>query len=267
MSNTTERATAQKTGATGYFERPEINCSSLKLILQAPALYQHQKTTPRTETKAMKVGSAVHCLTLEPSVFVDAYAVAPAVDKRTKEGKQVWAELEETGKTILSIDEFELVQGVSEAVQNHPTASKLLSEGIAEHEIYTSIDGVPAKAKLDWYRNGFVIDLKTTEDASPSGFRTAVAKYKYAIQAAWYLDCCAAAGMNATEFIFIAVEKSAPYLIGIYVLSEADIERGRADYQKALALYCECESSGVWRGYSPHIETLTDLPSWAFANN
>ncbi len=250
----------------GYFERPELNCSGMKDLLKSPAHFKHAQTMPRTETDAMRLGTAVHALTLEPVKFAQDYTVLlDKIDKRTKAGKEAWAELTENGrKLVLTREEFDQIKGISEAVKTHPTASKILNFGMAEFEIYTEIEGIGAKAKLDWYRKGIIADLKTTEDASPSGFAKACAKYGYAMQAAWYLDCANAAGMNAREFIFIAVEKSAPYLVGIYCLDDADLERGRADYQHALAIYRRCLETGNWQGYSTNIETLKPLPTWAF---
>jgi exodeoxyribonuclease VIII len=263
--NVLEKLAANPT-AVGYFDRPEMNCSGMKLLLQSPAHFKHAQTSPRIETKAMQIGTAVHTLTLEPVEFTKNYAVAPSgINKRTNAGKEEWAALEAEGRVILGSDEFEQIRKMSEAVRTHGSAATILKFGMAELEIYTEIEGIGAKAKLDWYRKGIIADLKTTEDASPDGFHKAVAKYQYAMQAAWYLDCANAAGMDANSFIFIAVEKTAPYLVGIYELCDEDIERGRREYQRALAIYRRCLKTGEYAGYSNNIETLKPLPTWAFS--
>jgi hypothetical protein len=264
MNNAVIEQPQTKLATVGYFERPEINCSGLKLILQSPAHFKHAQTSPRVETKAMQIGTAVHALTLEPVKFAQDYTVLlDDIDKRSKAGKEAWAALEAQNKILLTRDEFEQIKNISEAVKTHPTAEKILEFGFAELEIYTQIQGIPAKAKMDWYRKGIIADLKTTDDSSPEGFARACAKYGYAMQAAWYLDCANAQGMEVREFIFIAVEKSAPYCVGIYTLDDETLERGRNDYRLALAMYQRCLETGVWHGYSTNIETLT-LPTWAF---
>ncbi len=39
--NTVIEQLQTKSATVGYFERPEINCSGLKLILQSPAHFKH----------------------------------------------------------------------------------------------------------------------------------------------------------------------------------------------------------------------------------
>ena len=119
----------------------------------------------------MMLGTSVHCAVLEPATFQDRYAIAPQCDKRTKEGKAIWADLEANNKIILSASDYELIEGMSQSVLNHETASRLLAIGDPEMTVYTDIEGIPAKARLDWYRNGIICDLKTTQAADPDSFR------------------------------------------------------------------------------------------------
>jgi hypothetical protein len=85
-----------------------LNQSGAKELLKSPAHYQAYLNRTREESKALRVGTAVHKLALEG---LDAYnathAIAPEVDKRTKEGKAAWAEFATAneGKAILTADE------------------------------------------------------------------------------------------------------------------------------------------------------------------
>lgn len=246
-----------------YFKNPAINASSLKLILENPAKYQHGLTVERVESKCFKIGTAVHCAVLEPAEFYNRYFIMHNVDKRTKVGKEEYTACVQMAgdKIVLSEGEFEQIDAMSKSILNHPTASKLFSNGLAEHEIYTELDGIPAKAKLDWLRGNVIVDLKTTDDGSPRGFSQSVYKYGYALQAAWYTDCCRASGIEPKAFVFVAVEKTAPYLVGIYQLDDSALEFGRKQYREALRIYQECTESGNWYGYSNAIEQIT-LPSY-----
>jgi hypothetical protein len=278
--------------AADYRARPEINCSGLKLINKSPLHYWASKMQPREETKAMVIGTASHTSTLEPDdldaveytsistatgsdeedgnhlsslIIADqnSYIVAPeGLDKRTKKGKELWAELATTGRKILRFSDYQTVKGVSNAVRSHSTAGLFLKSGHAEVSIFTEIEGIPAKCRLDWLRPGVICDLKTTDDASPSGFARSCANYGYDMQAAWYLDCAEAAGLSIDAFVFIVVEKSAPYAVGLYELDAASIEVGRTKYQRALSLYRHCTNTGEWPGYSPEIISI-QLPAWA----
>jgi len=248
--------------AEQYFAADRINNSALKLINKSPLHYQASLEAERTETKAMQIGSAVHCAVLEPNDLFERYCVAPKLDKRTKDGKEQWAALESSGKIILSQGDYQMIAAVGDAVRAHESAAKLLMRGHPEVTVFTDINGIPAKCRIDWYRKGICIDLKTTEDASPDGFAKSCATYGYAQQAAWYLDCCEAAGLEAHTFAFIAVEKSAPYAVAIYELTPESIEFGRTQYQRALNQYKHCKESGNWPGYSSKIQLLA-LPVWA----
>ena len=247
-----------------YFAHSAINCSGLKLIAQkTPLHFKYQQTAPRVETKALILGSAIHCATLEPTEYRERYIVAPQIDKRTKEGKAAFSELEASGKIVLSHDDDELIYSVSQAVRNHKTASRLLTNGNAEVAVFGDIDGLKVKCKCDYLReNVAIIDLKTTEDASQKGFMKSVLNYGYHQQAAFYMDVMKSIGSPIEAFVFVVVEKSAPYAVGIYELDNAYIEMGRVLNQRAMDTYRECLETGNWYGYSNDIELLSP-PSWA----
>lgn len=252
---------------TEYHATPRLNNSGIKKLLKSPMHYLDSKLHPQEPTKAMAIGSAVHCMTLEPETFLDRYAVAPeSLDKRTKEGKAAWAELEASGKIILSNADYQDINKISFAVRTHETAPKLINAGNPEVSVFTTMDSVDVKCRFDWLRpigDDFIaVDLKTTDDASQAGFAKSIANYGYDIQAAWYIDCAKAAGIEIVNFIFIVVEKSSPYAVALYELDEESIEAGRAKYQKALNTYKDCIATGEWQGYSSNIETIR-LPAWA----
>lgn len=247
-----------------YFAHSAINCSGLKLIAsKTPAHFKYQQTAPRKETPAMFIGSAVHCATLEPEAFDERYIVAPKIDKRTKDGKAAWAELEASGKVVLSEDDGEQVMRIAHAVRANKSAAKLLTNGKAEVAVFSEIDGQAVKCKCDYLReNVAVIDLKTTDDASEKGFMKSVLNYGYHQQAAFYMDVMQAVGQPVERFVFVVVEKTAPFLVAIHELSDEFVELGRELNRKALAMYEDCSITGNWYGYDENI-TLISPPFWA----
>lgn len=64
--------------------------SDLDLINRSPAYYRYVKENPKEQTLAMLLGSVFHKLVPEPETFTAEYAVCPAVDRRTKAGKEVY---------------------------------------------------------------------------------------------------------------------------------------------------------------------------------
>lgn len=248
-----------------YHARKELNNSAIKQLLKSPAHYQAYLAEKREPTQAMIIGSAVHASVLEPDVFQAEYIQIPnGVDKRTKDGKAIYAEIEASGKTPLKFDDFQNCLSIASAVRNHTTARKLLSRGDAEVSIFSEIDDVAVKCRHDWLRSdaGLIVDLKSTDDASESGFARSIANYGYDIQAAWYMDVCKSADIEIDTFIFVAVEKAAPYAVGVYELDLSSLEVGRSKYQRALSIWKHCTATDEWPGYPEDIITL-QLPAWA----
>lgn len=181
----------------------------------------------------------------------------------------VWEEWQQNnpGRIVLSPEGWEQLHGMASAVHNHPAAGALLTSvpGAAEKSVYwiDPTTGVLCRCRPDWWRDdNLIVDLKTTEDASPEGFAKSIANWRYDVQAAYYLDGIQqATGKRPKAFVFIAVEKKPPFAVGVYVLDGETLEIGRAQYQQDLRAFSECERSGEWPGYGDKIQTI-NMPGW-----
>lgn len=257
-----------------YHARPEISKSDLDLLARSP-LHLKMKNELRSEpTKALLLGSAVHKLVLEPKDFSNEFSVEPDVDKRTKEGKAIYNDfLENLGdKTSLDIDTFGSAVEIANSVNSIKETAVFLRDGLAEQSYFGEINGVAVKCRPDFYNEklGAVIDLKTTSDASATGFARSVASFNYHVQAAFYSDILRSLGKEVNYFLFIAVETKAPYFVGFYELDAAAIEQGRKAYLELLELYKYCKEHDEWWGYAKKdgdkieaVQTLS-LPAWKF---
>jgi hypothetical protein len=88
---------------TEYHAHPALSASGLRVLKRSPLHYWDRYINPdrvTTEpTEAMQLGTLIHCAVLEPDQFDVRYIAVPeGIDKRTKEGKQVWADLLATGR-------------------------------------------------------------------------------------------------------------------------------------------------------------------------
>ena len=237
-----------------------VSKSGLDLINRAPALYYERylnpNASPQKETPALIIGSAAHCAVFEPAEFGKRYAVAPHCDRRTSQGKEIWANFLDNSKGLIPLDaeSATMVERIMESVRGHRTAQYLLKDGIAEQPIYWNDEEteVDCKARPDWLTpDNVIIDLKTTEDASPRGFAQSVKKYRYDVQAAFYSDGLEeATGKPCNGFFFVAVEKHPPYLVGWYFIGNEDLKEARQKYKKNLMTYGFCKKSNIWHGYS-----------------
>jgi exodeoxyribonuclease VIII len=252
----------------GEYHRTEgMSKGKLDKLAISPLHYKHSMKAPPYPTPQMILGAAYHLKALEPNAFDKYYVVAPEINRRTKDGKEQWAEFEKEneGKTVLEKEELTLIDEMIAELYKHPTAKKLLSGGVAEDSLFAEIDGVKAKCRPDYKREDLscLIDLKTTIDASWQGFSRAISNFNYHIQAAWYLDVASLAEqVKYEQFVFICQEKKPPYAIAIYVADNEMVEIGREKYQELLQTYQHCKDNDVWPGY-PQVVQVISLPPWA----
>jgi exodeoxyribonuclease VIII len=190
-------------------------------------------------------------------------------------------------RTVLEPEVWDQLQNMREAVMAHPAARALLSiKGRAEQSVYwvDEATGELCRCRPDWWRvDGVIVDLKTTEDASPEGFAKSIGGWRYHVQHPYYLDGVNAAMQQggkpgwlmadkAKAFVFLAVEKTACVVNGqakgvaVYVLSQDSVALGRAQYKQDLALYAQCNSTDTWPGYGDKIQNIS-VPQWLLARN
>lgn len=217
---------------------------------------------PIEDNANLAFGRAQHCHTLEGmDAFFKEFVVIPKISKTTKEGKAVWKEAEEAnpGKSIITADDFQTIQEITDAVMNHKFASTILAQGISEQTVIWQDEatGIWCKCRPDRIPTngaGVLVDLKTTSDASEYGFGRSVSSYGYARQAAMYLDGAnAASGNDFDAFIFVAVEKEFPYRVETYLLDAEYIQWGRSDYRRLLNVELECREKGAWPNYQSDV--------------
>jgi exodeoxyribonuclease VIII len=251
-------------------DKTHISASGLKQIAKSPRHYWNRYLNDKYKeepTAAMLFGNVVHTLMLEPKEFELRYAVAPDVNKTTKDGKAAYTAFTEAniGKEFISSKDFATATAMIEQAKLNPIVTDLLdlSEKEAMHTF--EIMGVQCKMKADAINviDGCIIDIKTCTDASPIGFGKACWNENYLLQAAFYLyGYYLATGNNLKRFIFIAMEKTAPFITAVYELTAEQIELGRTQYLAALQTYKNCKAADKWHAYGGEIQPLT-LPSWA----
>jgi len=258
-----------------YHAHPATSKSSLDLISRSPLHYWSRYLDPKRiasePTAAMLLGTAVHTHVLELDAWDSRYVAAPAaIDRRTKAGKEQWETFrkEAGGRDIISRDDHELVHAMGLAVSRHRAAAWLLHglPGKAEttHMWFDKETGIQCKCRPDWLSDDgkTIVDLKTTEDASKKEFQRSIAKWGYHRQASWYLDGVEqSTGTRPEQFIFVCVEKKAPYAVAVYVADPLMIESGAKETCAALRKLAECKASDKWPSYSDEVE-LISLPPW-----
>lgn len=256
-----------------YHGSKGISKSHLDAINRGDRHYWHRYLNPDREPEeqspALIMGSAIHSAVLEPDLFPSEYVMAPtSINKRTNEGKAAYAAFEAAnkGKTVLSPEDYATCLAVRDAVHMHPVASGLLHNGHAEQSFF-AVDpetGELIKCRTDYMHDsgGMIVDLKTTEDASPAGFGKSAANFRYPVQTAWYndvLDACF--GEHPEVWTFLAVEKKPPYCVGIYFTEYDQVARARIAARRDLQRILDCRARGQWLDYGHTPQPLL-LPAW-----
>lgn len=254
-----------------YHSHPFINRSKVAVALSrcpaAAVAGEDLLSGAPSTSNALLVGSAVHKAVLEPDDFDKAFVCAPEVDRRTKKGKLEWQAFEELhpAHTVLKPSDYEMVMGVSESVRKHPVAGPLVAKGASEVSWFYNCHGVDCRVRTDKLRPDLktVIDLKTTGDASERGFNHSVSKFGYDLQEAWYCEPVKQFyGQDDWRFVFIAVEKTPPYLVGVYELDPVWKERGMKRMEEGLKLFKECLETDTWPDYTPKEIGVLHAPHW-----
>ena len=228
---------------------------------------------PAEQTPAMAFGVAAHKMMLEPATFGDEYAIAPNVDKRTKEGKAEWAAFceQNAGKTALGQKDADTRDGMEEALLRCRMAKYLLRGPGETEEAFFWTDGEtgePCKIRCDrlvqFDDRLYVVDYKTTTNARTERFNHDIWKPGYHMQAGMYTEgVMAARGLEERPgFLFVAQEKDAPYSVNVIEVSDDVMAAGVAKFHELLRKMHECREIDLWPGYVDDLPNETTLPGW-----
>ena len=158
---------------------------------------------------------------------------------------------------------------MKDKTEHHPRFPKYFEEGKPEVSVFWDMQDVGCKCRPDWMINDgeYIIDLKTSSDASEEGFPKAVANFRYHVQDAWYtVGVKRALKVSRPEFVFIVVENVEPYSIGIYVLDQPSKDEGWQVADKNLRRYVDYYNKPEeerFSGYSPDAVEVS-LPRYGF---
>jgi hypothetical protein len=236
-----------------YHASDGLSRSALMLFKKSPQHYYNEylseNKVTRSATPALLFGDALHTYVLEHDKFFDRYAFDESYP----------------GKKMIKEDDYFDIVNIAQSLDNDPTAKHLISKAQYEKAIYWQDDdtGILCKCRPDILHGNMICDLKTTNDASEKSFKYSIWKYGYHIQAAMTLDgIYKILGKKIEDFIFIAVEKKAPFVIAVYILDTQSIEKGRDEYKELLVKYKDCLDKNEWPGYR---KRYISIPNHAFS--
>ena len=197
-----------------YRQAEGVNKSTLWNLRKSPAHYKYFLENQREDTAAFAFGRAVHAAILTPSAFKKDFVVIPeGIDRRTKAGKEEYQAFLDAsaGKEILTAADAETVKAIVKAFKKNRDAVQLLKGTKREKPLFwTDDNGILCKCRIDAYKAGLIVDLKTAQDAETETFTKEALRYGYDVQAAHYLDAYQhKESAVRPEWYFIVIEKAA----------------------------------------------------------
>lgn len=263
-----------------YFALPGYSNSELGWFDVSPEYYRHMKDLGRGPSDAMMIGSAVHYLTFEPENFFNYMMVLdrnlmpePSKDFRTKVNQE-WRTNQfiiamERGVEIIDSDDFKKAKEMANKLLDVPESRDLIKYTRAKFEsvLQWVTDGVQFKGKTDEISDLFVLDLKTSRDASPRAFKSTIFNEKYYRQLGMYADGDRIINdtMILKDCYIIAIESEPPYGVSVHKISTDYLELGIKEYRVLAAELEICKKNNVWPTYTHKCKEgieLVELPKF-----
>lgn len=260
-----------------YFHRYRLNnaeyhgCTNAVSSTALKDLYQNRnprlcyekyiaRSLPFQQSEAMLIGAATHKIILELRSFKKEFAVWDGGRKYGKAYNEF--KNDNADKSVISLDQYDHIRRMRDAVMRCPEANKLLSGGEAEQSVFWRDEetSLLCRARADYVKkvNGskLLIDVKTCASAEPEAFTRELIRMAYPIQEAMYRE-----GFQADAFAFIAIEKGDFNTVQVYDLDDLFDECGHLLYRQQLEKWAQYRDQDNWPTYREPVSTL-ECPEW-----
>lgn len=257
-----------------YASWQAVRASTLNACMKSLAHGRESELNPRPDTKALAFGTLFHTLILEPDKFNDRYAIAPNLDKRTVDGKLAWARFADDclGKSSALARDVRVATEMRDGIFKCRDAASLINGARSKELSLVWRDqetNILCKGRIDLlsvlYNRTYIVDLKSTSDASKYAFRKqseSLGYYRSMAFYRWGLNCLFPSNRRCA---IIAVEKDPPYAVAVYELTENALIHGMDDMRLMLNKYAEAMRTSNWPAYGDDIHDM-DLSTYLQKN-
>ncbi len=216
----------------------------------------------------LEFGNALHTYVLEQDTFFSRYIALPKINRVTKAGKAAYEDLlcRAEGKQIICEDALKEIEAMAQSIELHQEAKALISDAVYEKSLFwTDPDtGILCKVRPDIWHNNFICDLKTTASGAFRDFQKSVFSYSYHVQAGMIQEALKhVLGVQMENFIFVAIEKEAPYAVAVYRLDPLAVSLGVTRFKNILQGIKTCQDSNNWPSYPTE---WIRVPNWAMTD-
>lgn len=221
-----------------------VSSSGVKQAMRSAASWRAFLERKNEPTDAMKFGTLAHLAILEPERFKKQVVTLPDFgNMRTNAAKEARAEYLAQlppGCIFGTAEEMSDLNGMVEAILAHEDAVMILKRCTPEVSGYyvDKATGLWCKVRadiLDLERTEFLFDLKTTKNSRRERFASDIWDFKYNVQLYMYAHGVKAITGKMPEHCgFIAVEKTAPFEVEVFLADENMMRRGREGYELGM---------------------------------
>lgn len=272
---------AEGVSSDDYNKWPGVRSSWLQPMMRSQAHFLAHLLEPREELEHFVDGNNIHAILENGHKFLSRLIVEPIFEGPTLDGKmstrskaaiqkrQDWLNSIPADKIVLTIEKQNMLTGIVNSMGQHSFVRKVIKEGLREAAVVVKDpeSGLYLKCKPDLITNvGHIVDFKSTTDANTFQ-REIFSPYGrfYILQAAFYNYCLSIAGVRSAatqqKFMFIAIEKSAPWGIKVFPLGDQHLEIGMVWVRKLLQDTRESFETDTYRSY-PEIPVSVEVPAY-----
>lgn len=226
-----------------YRALPVESFSSIKYLLEpdGPKAFLYYKNKPFKGSDATLLGTAIHHY-LQGNRHLVAINNTPKIGKA---GKEAYAKFEEEFKSLAGDEGIIVPKSFEEKIStimvnynSNAKAIQLVEECEFEKPYFFKVDGVDLKGKVDGVSKKYLLEIKTSSQATTAyEFKNEAEDRHYDMQAYMYGHAHYHTTGEELEHYFIVVNTQAPFKVSVYKSSDEFIQKGKKKLYEAISRY------------------------------
>jgi len=217
------------------------------------------------ESDAMRLGSGIHALLLEPDEFANRFVVMPDfhldVANTTGKGEKSQSkattyykanaerfENENADKMILDAKQYDCCLCCIEAIHERPHMVEMLHRSNKEVTVRGEIDGVPFKGRIDMLEPTSIDDLKTTFDVAQFERQT-LRKFDYLFKMSIYRELVRQNTEGVRDVKIICQETKDDFDNAVFSIPSEILDHSFSHVLQVVASYKQACNTDEWLGW------------------